>query len=406
MCGSFRLCYNSEARLDRRFQLPGLFGHAMDNSKDAFDVRVENAFDFLSDEYAVLFRNSAATAFQHPIWLHGIYSKLVPAAGATPLVVVVRYRADGTLAMVLPLLRVQRGPVRTVEFADLRVSDYLAPVCTAKVFSDLLQDDGACLRIRRLVAPFDLLRMPKLPDGRIPIENLLGAPRRVAMDTNAYSTVLFAPFQQWRANALDRSYQKELAKKWRQLQKKGTPEFSCCEDSASIAAAMEVMKKLRGPRFQAQGDGDLLQRPEYFDFYSDVARCGLGSFARLYAMKIDGNVIAAVLGLCHGDSLLVIMSAFDIAGYKNQSLGALTFEQVARDCIERGDRVLDFTIGDESYKRLFGAQPSPMWSVTQAGSAAGSVALFALKQAPWIKLAAKRMAGFKLLPIRISTDAR
>jgi CelD/BcsL family acetyltransferase involved in cellulose biosynthesis len=226
------------------------------------------------------------------------------------------------------------------------------------------------------------------------------------MDTNAYSTVLFAPFEQWRANALDRSYQKELAKKFRQLQKKGTLSFSCCEDAASIAAAMEVMKKLRGPRFQAQGDGDLLQRPEYFEFYSDVAVRGLDSFVRVYAMKMDGNVIAAVLGLCHGDSLLVIMSAFDIAGYKNQSLGALTFEQVAQDCIGRGDRVLDFTIGDESYKRLFGATPSPMWSVTQAGSAAGSIALFALRQAPWIKLAAKRMAGLKLLPTRISSGAR
>ena len=378
----------------------------MDNSKDAFDVRIDNAFDFLSDEYAALFNSSAATAFQHPVWLHGIYSKLVPAAAAKPLVVVVRHRASGALAMVLPLLRMQRGPIRTVEFADLRVSDYLAPVCTAKVFSDLLEDRDACLRIRRLIAPFDLMRMPKLPDGRIPIEDLLGAPRRVAMDTNAYSTVLFAPFEQWRANALDRSYQKELAKKYRQLQKKGTLDFSCCDDPASIAAAMEVMKKLRGPRFQAQGDGDLLQRPEYFDFYSDVAMRGLGSFVRVYTVKMDGNVIAAVLGLCHGDSVLVIMSAFDIAGYKNQSLGALTFEQVAKDCIGRGDRILDFTIGDESYKRLFGAKPSPMWNVTQAGSVAGSVALFALRQAPWIKLAAKRMAGHKLLPIRISTRAR
>jgi CelD/BcsL family acetyltransferase involved in cellulose biosynthesis len=307
---------------------------------------------------------------------------------------------------VLPLLRLRRGPVRTVEFADLRVSDYLAPVCTAQVFSDLLQDDSACLELRRLVRPFDLLRMPKLPDGRIPLENLLAAPRRIAMDTNAYSTVLFAPFEQWRANALDRSYQKELAKKSRQLHKKGAVSFSCCEDAASVAEAMEVMKKLRGPRFQAQGDGDLLQRPEYFAFYSDVAARGLNSFVRLYVMKMEGQIIAAVLGLHHGDNFLVIMSAFDIAGFKNQSLGALTFEQVARDCIERGDHVLDFTIGDESYKRLFGAQPSPMWTVTQAGSVAGSIALLALKQAPWIKLAAKRMAGFKLLPARISTRMR
>jgi len=52
------------------------------------------------------------------------------------------------------------------------------------------------------------------------------------------------------------------------------------------------------------------------------------------------------------------MGAFDIEGFKSQSVGALMFEQVAKDCIARGDRVLDFTIGDEPYKKHFGAQPS------------------------------------------------
>jgi CelD/BcsL family acetyltransferase involved in cellulose biosynthesis len=372
----------------------------MTQNEDAFDVGIDNAFDFLSQEYAELFVGSTATAFQNPVWLDSIYTKLAPAAGAKPLVIVVRYRSTGALAMVLPLLRVRRGPIRTVEFADLRVSDYLTPICTVKAFSELLQDEEACQRIRRLVRPFDLLRMPKLPDGRIPIENLLAAPRRAAMDTNAYSTVLIAPFEQWRASALDRSYQKELAKKWRQLQKKGALSFSCCDDALSINSSLEVMKQFRGPRFHAQGDGDLLQRPEYFDFYSDVALRGVRSFVRLYVLKMDGNVIAAVLGLCHMDSFLIIMSAFDIAGYKSQSLGALMFEQVAKDCIERGDQILDFTIGDEPYKKLFGAQPSPMWGVTQAGSAAGALTEFAFKQAPWIKLAAKRVADFKLLPMR------
>jgi CelD/BcsL family acetyltransferase involved in cellulose biosynthesis len=248
--------------------------------------------------------------------------------------------------------------------------------------------------------------MTKLPDGRLPIENLLAAPRHISMDTNAYATVLVAPFEQWRARALDRSYQKELAKKYRQLQKKGELSFSCCHDGASILEALDVMKKFRGPRFQSQGDGDLLQRTEYYDFYSDVALRGLGSFVRLYAMKMDGNVIAAVLGLYHQGSFHVIMSAFDIDGYKSQSLGALMFEQVARDCIERGDQMLDFTIGDEPYKKLFGSQPSPMWAVTQAGSTAGAVSLFALKQAPWLKLAAKRMSEFRLLAPRTSTPTR
>ncbi|MBR0927908.1 GNAT family N-acetyltransferase [Bradyrhizobium diazoefficiens] len=378
----------------------------MNKPSNDFDIVIEQSFDFLSEEYAELFDRSAATAFQHPIWLHSLYARLAANAGATPLVVVVRDRATGTLAMVLPLLRMRRGPIRTVEFADLRVSDYLAPVCSPDVFARLLGDADACAEIRRLVRPFDLLRMTKLPDGRLPIENLLGASRRVSMETNAYATVLVAPFEQWRASAIDRSYQKELAKKSRQLQKKGALSFACCDDNASVLEALEVMKKFRGPRFQAQGDGDLLQRPEYFDFYSDVALRGLGGFVRLYAMKMDGEVIAAVLGLCHRDSFLIIMSAFDIAGYKSQSLGALMFEQVARDCIERGDQMLDFTIGDEPYKKLFGGQPSPMWAVTQAGSAMGAVALFALNQAPWLKLAAKRLSDLRLLPARTPTPTR
>ncbi|WP_027551216.1 GNAT family N-acetyltransferase [Bradyrhizobium sp. Cp5.3] len=378
----------------------------MNSNSDTFDVTIDHAFNFLSPEYAELFDSSAATAFQHPFWLDSLYTKLAAHAGAKRMVVVVRHRASGALAMVLPLLRVRRGPIRTVEFADLRVSDYLAPVCSPDVFSQLIEDETACREIRRLIRPFDLLRMTKLPDGRLPIENLLAAPRRVSMDTNAYATVLVAPFEQWRASALDRSYQKELAKKYRQLQKKGALSFSCCDDSASVLAALDVMRKFRGPRFQAQGDGDLLQRPEYYGFYSDVALRGLGSLVRLYAMKMDGNLIAAVLGLCHRGSFLVIMSAFDIAGYKSQSLGALMFEQVARDCIERGDQMLDFTIGDEPYKKLFGGQPSPMWTVVQAGSTAGAVTLFALRQAPWLKLAAKRMSEFRLFPARTSTPAR
>jgi hypothetical protein len=36
----------------------------MDGSKHAFDVRIENAFDFLSPEYVALFHGSAATAFR------------------------------------------------------------------------------------------------------------------------------------------------------------------------------------------------------------------------------------------------------------------------------------------------------------------------------------------------------
>ncbi|TGS82349.1 cellulose biosynthesis protein CelD, partial [Mesorhizobium sp. M2D.F.Ca.ET.178.01.1.1] len=57
-----------------------------------FEVTAEDSFDFRSTEYAELFASSAATAFQHPIWLAQLYEQIVLQGGATPLIVVVRSR--------------------------------------------------------------------------------------------------------------------------------------------------------------------------------------------------------------------------------------------------------------------------------------------------------------------------
>ena len=80
--------------------------------------------------------------------------------------------------------------------------------------------------------------------------------------------------------------------------------------------------------------------------------------SRTYTLFLDGRPIAGVFGLIHKGQFLVILGGFDLAGYKKQSIGALVFEEIARDCIERGEITLDFTIGDEPYKRLFGARPT------------------------------------------------
>ncbi len=86
---------------------------------------------------------------------------------------------------------------------------------------------------------------------------------------------------------------------------------------------------------------------------------------------MNDRAIAGALGLEHRGSLLVILGGFDEAGYRKQSIGSLMFEQIARDCIERGDHSLDFTIGDEPYKLIFGGRPSPMWQIFRAGSPLG-----------------------------------
>ncbi|MGN6548559.1 MAG: GNAT family N-acetyltransferase [Pararhizobium sp.] len=354
-----------------------------------FDVTIENAFDFLSADYRDLFARSEATAFQHPVWLDALYRQLAPALQAKPLIVVIR-RAGG-LAMVLPLTRRRFAGLRVVEFADLRVSDYAAPVCDAETFAAILSDRALVGRIRASLKPYEMLRIAKLRTEGLPIEELLGIKGREAMGTNAYATPLAATFEDWQAASLQRSYVKELAKKSRQLHRRGNAVFGCAEGRAEVSATMQALQAFRGIRFRDEEDTDIMQLPAYFAFYAAVAEGGREAYARVYRLTMDGTTIAAALALVHRGAVHVVLSGFDQAGYGRQSVGNLLFEFIARDSIARGDTALDFTIGDEPYKLTFGATASPMWRVSRAGSPLGHAAGLLMRRMPAARSFARRI---------------
>jgi CelD/BcsL family acetyltransferase involved in cellulose biosynthesis len=357
-----------------------------------FYVSVENSFDFRSREYVDLFERSAATPFQSPVWLAVLYGQLLAHNGASPLIVVVRRSADSGLAMVLPLLRRRYSMLQVVEFADLRTSDYVSPVTDAATFAAVLADPDCVEQIRALTRPYDLLRIGKLADDALTLELLFGISRREAMDMSAYAAPLAESFDLWREQ-FPRSYRKELDKKSRQLHRRGTVRFQCVEDKEQIARTFEALRVYRGLRFGSgeDGTGDLLQVPAYYDFYRSVAVEGRDHLIRTYAITVDGRVVAGALGLvARCGSVLVVLSGFDHDGFKNQSLGSLLFEQIARDTIERGGRALDFTIGDEPYKLTFGARPSPMWRMSRAGSPLGRAAEVLVGRIPAAKALARR----------------
>jgi CelD/BcsL family acetyltransferase involved in cellulose biosynthesis len=354
-----------------------------------FSVSTDNSFNFLSEEYQGLFQASRATPFQHPLWLDQLYGTLAPALAVQPLIVTVR-SGDGGLAMVLPLVRRKYGLMSVVEFADLRVSDYVSPVCDDKTFADILADEQACKEIRRALKPYDLLRIQKLGDDALALDQLLGVAARTSMNIRAHSAPLYAPYAQWRKDNIEPSYQKELEKKRRKLNRKGEVRLERLADPQAIEAAFAAMRHYRGLRF---GDDDLLQTPSYLEFYLNLTLRGHASgLVRMYIMSLDRQPIAVLWGLAQRGQYLVLMTGFDVTGFKTMSLGSIVFEEVARDCIENGDVVLDFTIGDESYKRLFGARPSDMWMISSAGSPFGMLANFVFDHVPWASRMAKRLA--------------
>jgi CelD/BcsL family acetyltransferase involved in cellulose biosynthesis len=355
-----------------------------------FTVAVASGFDFLSEEYARLFAESRATAFQHPIWLDGIYRKLVSQLKAAPLIVTVRDATDGRLVMVLPLVRRRYRGLRTIEFADLGVSDYVAPVASDAAIEAVAADPFACRRVRAVLKPFDVLRIRKLRSPSMAVSKLLGATDCSEMPVSAYAVPLGSDFAVWRSETMSASYRKELDKKSRQLHRKGQVTFDCATDEEMIRTTLLKMREYRRRRFET---GDLLQDQVYFDFYLDVAIRGRSTLSRIYRVLMDGVPIAGAMGLSHEGSLLIILTGADHDTYKSQSLGSLTFEMIAKHGVSAGDRELDFTIGDEPYKAQFGAQRMPIYQIFRAGSISGALAGAAVQRAPWIKSITRRFSG-------------
>lgn len=359
-------------------------------ASSAFTVAVTSRFDFLSDEYATLFAESSASAFQHPTWLDAIYRNLVPQLRADPLVVTIRDAADGRLAMVLPLVRRRYRGLRTVEFADLGVSDYAAPVASDATIAAVAADPFTCKRIGAVSKPFDILRIRKLRSPSMAVQKLFGATECSEMTMGAYAVPLDSDYAAWRSGSISASYCKELDKKSRQLHRKGQVTFDRLTDAAAIEATFRKMRDYRRQRFDT---GDLLQEQVYFDFYLDVAIRGHATLSRVYSVAMDGVPIAGAMSLSHKGSLLIILTGFDHDSYKSQSLGSLLFEMIAKHAIGIGDRELDFTIGDEPYKVLFGAKKAPIYQILRAGSIPGALAGVAAQRASWIRGIAHRFAG-------------
>ncbi len=354
-----------------------------------FTVAATSRFDFLSEEYANLFAESSATAFQHPMWLDAIYHKLVPQLKVDPLIVTVRDAASGRLVMVLPLMRRRYCGLRTIEFADLGVSDYVAPVASDAAIEMIAADPSVCERINAALKPFDMLRIRKLRLPSTAVQRVFGAAGCSEMSMGAYAVPLSSDAAAWRSSHLSASYCKELDKKSRQLHRKGQVAFHRSTDVATIEATLLKMREYRRQRFET---GDLLQDQIYFDFYLDIAIRARSMLSRLYSVMMDGVPIAGAMCLSHKGSLLIILTGFDHNTYRSQSLGSLTFDMVAKHAISVGHRELDFTIGDEPYKTQFGAKRTPIYQILRSGSISGAIAGAAVQRSSWIRGLAQRFA--------------
>jgi CelD/BcsL family acetyltransferase involved in cellulose biosynthesis len=345
-----------------------------------------------------------STPFQDPRWLGAWYEAFAGVDGVEPLIAIVSDVATSEPAALLPLIRRVQNGIRIVEFADLALTDYNAPMLgsaaprEAKAANTLWRDLLAALR--RLPGGADLIRLRKMPadlDGRPnPLALLDGAG---PCPLNGNLVTAGDDFDAWRYS-LERTVRKELERSWRVFTREPTAEFQIVTDKDDALRVLSTMEVQQGARMQHLGLNFILNDETCAAFYRHLVGENLGSgYAVLSALTVGEEVVAALLGIRSGSRYVMVRISNAGEKWSNCSPGRLIIERTMAALHKDGVRQFDFSIGNYAYKRRFGVVPLALADLTAGLSWRGipyvlrDRAARALRRHPRLAACVKRVLG-------------
>jgi CelD/BcsL family acetyltransferase involved in cellulose biosynthesis len=310
----------------------------------------------------------ATTSFQDFRWLGAWYGAFTE---VEPVIAVITDARTLEQAALLPLVRHARRGLRIIEFADLDLTDYNAPLLGPAAPRDAAGAQamwrGLLAVLKRLQGGADLIRLRKLPhdlDGRPNPLALLDGTGRSAVNGNLVT--IGEDFDAWR-HSLGRNARKGFLKSWRVFTREPQAQFRIISDPDEAARVMAAMEAQQGARMQALGLNYNLNDQAYAAFYRDLLATNLASgYAVLTALTVGNEVVAALLGIRNGARY--VMVRFSNAGEKwaNCSPGLLVIERTMEALHADGVRSFDFGTGNYAYKRKFGVTQLPLLNITRA----------------------------------------
>jgi CelD/BcsL family acetyltransferase involved in cellulose biosynthesis len=312
-----------------------------------------------------------STPFQHPQWCEAWYGAFAGADGVEPLIAVVTDAASGEQAALLPLIRRRQKGMRIIEFADLDLTDYNAPILgsaaprDARAARALWRDLRAALR--KMPGGADLIRLRKVPidlNSRPNPLALLGDAGLCAANGNVVTTG--DDYDGWRYT-LEKTVRKELERSWRVFTRDPAARFSLVADHHEALRILSTTEVQQGTRMQSLGLNFILNDETCAAFYRNLVRDGVGSgYALVSALTVGDEVVATLLGIRSGARYVMIRISNAGDKWSNCSPGRLIIERTMAALHKDGVREFDFSIGNYAYKRRFGVTRLPLLDISAA----------------------------------------
>jgi CelD/BcsL family acetyltransferase involved in cellulose biosynthesis len=343
--------------------------------------------DFVRDwEHAASRLNTGShrTLFQHSHWLGAWYGAF-PAV--SPLIAIVCDAATGHEMAQLPLIRRVQSGIRIVEFADLGLTDYNAPILGSLAANDVTRARGICqallAALRRLPEGADLLRMQKMPvniGGKVNPLASLG--RLGSCSLNSNLVVVGDDYDRYRTSIK----RMQLPRSWRVFNRHPGAEFRIVTDVDEALTLLDTMDAQQHQRMKQLGLEFVLNDDCRARFYRDIVGRGVAEgYAIVSALQCDEEIVATALGIRQGANYSLLRTSNAGKRWSGCSPGLLVVERTMAALHGQGVRQFDLSIGNYDYKRRFGAAQFPLTDVSVAISWRGVPYMLRDRAAQWLR---------------------
>jgi CelD/BcsL family acetyltransferase involved in cellulose biosynthesis len=306
----------------------------------------------------LLRRQLHATPFQRPEWLLAWIESFRPRE-----LWVLEVRANKRLVGIAPLFgyRSEAGG-RVLALLGVGISDYLDFTVDPAHAREVLQAIFDFLE--RYETEWDQVELLDLPD-QSPLL-MMARPRREwhwqsAQHDICPKLVLPAEVDDWR-RVIPSRQRRNLNTAVNRIRRAGKIRVTVA-DRSTLAEHLRALLQLHGARWRESGKPGVLANGAVREFHWKSAPSLLeAGVLRLYGLRLDDELIAALYTLWESDTVYFYLQGFDTL-YAEFSPGMQIVAAVIQEALRERKKIIDFLRGREAYKYLWGTRDYPTFRV-------------------------------------------
>jgi CelD/BcsL family acetyltransferase involved in cellulose biosynthesis len=299
----------------------------------------------LEPEWTGLWRRDPnATPFQSPMWVLPWWQHF---GAEEPLAIALRGEG-GTLDCLAPLYVLRDDDESLGMLIGTGMTDYL----------DLLAAPGADLQpVASAIAAQDCMLWdfqqlrPSSPLLALPPPESFG---ETVEDQEPCPVLAIEGAGDELQNLLSTHFRKKIRYYRRSLERRGTVTYESAT-SANLEELLAALYDLHAKRWQQRNLPGVLGDDLVQSFHREVAPRMLAAGAlRMYAVRIDGRIVAVFYGFAHHGTVYYYLSGYE-PELEKLSIGTLIVAHAMEQAVRDGAVAFDFLRGAEEYKYAWGA---------------------------------------------------